>query len=431
MRRTWFLLLLLLAPVAVAGEEDEAAEPAQEVTAEQRDDALKKAFAFLDENLWKQSDGGSPRKQFAAAVAGWAYLLAGEKAGRRLPSRAKEIERIRDYLERYLEQTERVYDRSAKQAGRRQPSGPPGFPDMGMMEATQFTWPLSMAAFFFAERHARGKDRRASKKMLARIVAILEAAQQPNGGWGHDDAAIPGMGIPEDVLPIPGGYPKTLLAATNCAASALGTAHRVLGTKAPESVSKAIAYYEGAQSPDGSFPYDPSQKLPARLPRMPGGSSQDPFVLDRARTAGALFALTCLGVGGENETAAKAAEVVERSLADVSEGHGSASMALLFGALLSHAQGDERWAAFRAIYFPRILAVQGEDGGFDCACRHEAFGVTCDTEPPGGLGDLPGYREGQRVYVTAIHCLILLLDRTPAKAVPPAPGPKGPVTPPR
>ena len=63
---------------------------------------------------------------------------------------------------------------------------------------------------------------------------MLAAAQQPNGGWGHDDARIPGFGIPEIPFPKPGGgtetleYPETLVAATNCAAAGLGAAYRVL-----------------------------------------------------------------------------------------------------------------------------------------------------------------------------------------------------------
>ena len=421
----WSLLLLLvLGPVAAAEEAQPEAAPGWTVA--QRDAALKKAFAYLDDNLWKLNVGGSPRKPYAAAVAGWAYLLAGERGGKRLPSRAKQLERIRDHLEQYLEQTERVYDRRERDE-RRPPNRPPGMPDMSRMQATQFAWPLSMAAHFLAESMARGKNKRGSKALLKRIVAILERSQQPNGGWGHDDAQVPGLGIPDDVMPIPGGYPKTLLAATSCAASALGTAHRALKARQAESLAKAIGYYREAQSRDGSFPYDPSQKVPARMPRMPNGA--DPFVLDRARTAGALFALYCLGVEGDDETATRAAELMEHSLADVSEGHGSATMALQFGALLARAQGDERWDAFRRIFFPRILAKQGDDGAFDCVCLHEAFGVTCDSEPPGGLGGMPGYQQGTKVYVTAIHCLVLLLDRAPSKCAPPVPKAKGPVTP--
>jgi len=45
------------------------------------------------------------------------------------------------------------------------------------------------------------------------------------------------------------------------------------------------------------------------------------------------------------------------------------------------------------------------------------------------MGNIPGMAEGNKVYVTAIHCLILLLDRTAAKVVPEMPVPKGPVTP--
>lgn len=421
------LLILLLAPVAV-GEESEP-DDAPAWTTAQRDAALKKAFAYLDDNLWKLGDRGSPFKQYSAAVAGWAYLLAGQRSGERLPSRGKQLHRIRAYLERRLEPVERLYERFDRD-GRVLPSVKGGVANPGMAPEAQFTWPLSMAAFFFAESLARGKDERDSRSMLERVVVVLERAQQPNGGWGHDDAQVPGLGMPES-RDIPGGYPQTLVGATNCAASALGTAYRLLNLPDPESAPLAIRYYREAQNPDGTFPYDPSRKVPARLP-APG--DRDVSVIARARTAGALFALYCLGAQADEDLVTKAAAVVEGSLEDVSEGHGSATLALQFGALLSRAQGAERWKAFRTIYFPPILDEQYEDGSFGCVCMHEAFGVICDTKPrSSGLGTESGYRERaemeRSIYVTAIHCLILLLDRAPSRCAPEVPAAKGPVTP--
>jgi hypothetical protein len=238
--------------------------------------------------------------------------------------------------------------------------------------------------------------------------------------------------VPAIPIPKPGGgtetlnYPHTLLAASNCVASALGTAYRILGTKEREAAAKAIAYYRECQSPTGIFPYDPSQKAPD----MPAGFAAGPdMATERARTGGALLALRCLGVPADDETAKKAEAVVDAHLEDLSEGHGSAMMALQLGALVCRARGEASWEAFKAIYFPRILASQDEDGAFDCVCKGEAPGVTCDTNPPGGIGNMPGYQDGKKVYVTAIHCLILLLDRTQAKVVPDMPGPQGPVTP--
>lgn len=422
------LLLLLLAPVASSEEVEPEAAPCW--TAKQRDAALKRAIGFLDDNLWKLGDFGGPYKQYAVAVAGWAYLLAAERGGKRLPSRAKQLHRIRDYLERDLETFERRYD-YLDENGRWPLGKRPGVPDPSITPNAQFTWTLSMAALFFAESLARGEDKRRSRSMLHRIVAILERSQQPNGGWGHDDAHVPGLGVTGSTLPRLAGYPRTLLGATNCAASALGTAHRLLETPDPESVPLAIGYYREAQNADGSFPYTPGRKKPVRLPAEHG--APDSSVIARARTFGALFALCCLGAQPDEDPVPKAVEVVGPALEEASEGHGSATLALQFGALLSRAQGDERWKAFCAIYVPAILAEQDKDGSFGCVCLHEVSAVTCDGEPPGGLGATPGYRERailkQRTYVTAIHCLILMLDRAPSRLAPPVPATKSPVTP--
>lgn len=425
--------LLLAAPSGVVAQEEPEGETVPVVTPEQRDAALKKAFGYLDDHLWRLTDGGSPEKQYAAAVAGWAYLLAGERSGKRLPSRVKQIKRIRDYLDRYLKQVERIYEKDDddRRSSRPRPGMPPGV-SADWMRTAQYTWPLSMAGFFFGESIGRRKDKRGSKKALKRIVKVLEACQQPNGGWGHDDAAIPGFGVPAIPIPKPGGgtgtldYPHTLLAATNCAASALGAAYRILRAKESTAVEKAVSYYREAQNPDGTFPYDPSQKHPDTMGAM---RAMPTFALATARTSGALFALYCLGVGEGDATAAKAAAAIDGHPEDLSEGHGSATMALQFGALVCRARGDATWETFKRIYFPRIVAAQDEDGAFDCICRGEAFGVTCDTKPPGALGGMPGYLDGKKVYVTAIHCLVLLLDRTEPESVPAMPGPKGPATP--
>lgn len=423
------LLLLILVLAPVAGAKEPRVEPAW--TPARRDAALKKAFAYLDDNLWKLGDRVSPYKPYSVAVAGWAYLLAAERSGKRLPARAKQLRRIRSHLERYLKPIEAGYgllDETGTWPWPRQ-GGPPG---PQITRESQFTWSLSVAALFFAESLARGEDERRSRSMLVRIVDVLERGQQANGGWGHDDAQVPGLGITGSTFPAASTYAKTLLGATNCAASALGTAYRLLDLSAPESVPLAIRFYREAQNADGSFPYDPSGKRSVGVAPKPG--EPDRSVIARARTAGALYALYCLGAKSDEDLVTKAAAVVEGALEEVSEGHGSATLALQFGALLSRAQGDERWSAFRTIYFPAILAEQSKDGSFGCICMHEADGVTCDSEEPdSGLGTMPGYRERcmleQTVYVTAIHCLILLLDRSPSRIAPPVPAAKGPVTP--
>ena len=79
---------------------------------------------------------------------------------------------------------------------------------------------------------------------------------------------------------------------------------------------------------------------------------------------------------------------------------------------------EATWSTFRDIFFRPIVDAQDDEGAFACVCRGGP-GVTCDTNPPGGIGRLPGYAEQKKVYVTAIHTLVLMLDRAmprPAKA---------------
>lgn len=416
------LVFLALLPTAIADEEA-AVEPG--FTAAERDRAIQKAFAYLDEKLWRQTDRGSSGKQYAAAAAGWAYLIASERAGARLPRRTRELKRIRDYLEDYVQEVEQIYEGDPQEAAEAVPPNvvrPPGFEGM-TFGTRQYCWGLGMTGLFFAESYERGKEKGRSKRVLKRLAAVLESAQQEGGGWGHDDARLPGFGIPEIPIPKPGGgtetlhYPQTLVAATNCAAAGLGAAYRVLRTKEPVPARKAIDYFRAAQNPNGSFPYDPSQKTPEQYGGMPT------MALDTARTAGSVFALHCLGLEGDDEMLAKALDALDEMPEDVSEGHGSAAMALCFGALTARTRGEKTWAAFRDHFFPLILAKQDNEGALACVCRGTP-GATCDSRELPGMARVPGglrgtYGEAKRVYVTALHALILVLDRAPPKAVPP------------
>jgi hypothetical protein len=141
-----------------------------------------------------------------------------------------------------------------------------------------------------------------------------------------------------------------------------------------------------------------------------------------------VFALYCAGAPADDPLARKALDALDAQRESMSEGHGSATMALQYGALLSRARGDAAWQAFRSIYFPRILAAQEANGACLCVCRHEAGGVTCDTTPIPGMPMGDAYAAGNKTYVTAIHALILALDRTEPRVLPPVPGLRGPVT---
>ena len=423
MRRLVLLALLAtLAPVRAEEQDDQAAA---------RDAALAKAFRYLDEELWKLQEGGSPRRQYTMAVAGWAYLLAADKArpGRKLPARRRQIDRIFKELVRYTERVARLYKRDDKR--KKKNKAPPAPGGMQAMRTSQYVWPLSVAAHFFAESAARGKRRGEAKTALKAIAKVLAAAQQENGGWGHDDAARPGMGLPPIRIPKPGGgshtYPATLLAASHCALSALGVAQRTLKTKRAPALRKGRDYFAQAQNGNGSFPYDPSQKHGGQVTaEMAGG-------IETARTAGAVFALFCAGAPRDDPVAVAGLKAIDAHVDLLSEGHGSATMALQFGALMSRGRGDRAWATFREIFLPRILAHQEPSGAFTCVCQAEGMAVTCDTRELPGLpaAAAADWTKGGKVYVTAIHALILLLDRTPARALPEMPDLAGPVTPPR
>lgn len=424
---------------AGAAQEGKPAAPSADaaVTPEARDAAIKLAFAALDDRLWGMNEGGSPQKQYAIAVTAWASLLASDKEGgaAKLPARAKELDRLKDYLVRYVETVAREYEKSdaaaakAKKSGKAAPAEDAD--DQGLGAAfgrpAQYVWPLSMAAHFFAESYARGKDKGTAKTALKQAIDVLEAAQQPDGGWGHDDATRPGMGLPPIKIPRPGGddltYPATLYAASNCALSGLGVARAKLGLKESPAISKAFAHFADWQNGDGSFAYDKSQQRKGSGTEAGGASA-----LEVARTPGAFFALLCAGAPLSHPAVRAAAKAMDAHPEWWSEGHGSATLNLQFAALAARARGEAAWAHFRRLYFPRILAHQEESGLFTCIAEAKEFGVTNDTEPLGGMAGMGDWTEHQKVYVTAIHALILLLDRASTQAIPAMPPPAGPTT---
>ena len=60
------------------------------------------------------------------------------------------------------------------------------------------------------------------------------------------------------------------------------------------------------------------------------------------------------------------------------------------------------------------------DGSFDCIALGTSPGVTNDTKPMQGMPVAFGaLSHAARPYVTAIHVLILMLDRSASKSAPP------------
>ena len=251
----------------------------------------------------------------------------------------------------------------------------------------QYTWPVAQTLFFFGELKQRGLYGREMKKQIPRLVAILERAQESNGGWGH--GRINGEGG--------GGYPSTLLAASNTVAIALG---RV--SPRSKAIAPAQEYFRKAQLPNGAFAYDPSQR------------SAGPAKTNPSRTAGSIYAMHCLGMP-RDRAMEKSIDYILREFDFLPEGHGSSTLNLFQAALCCHALGGKEWKRFKEEFFPRIVKKQDEDGHLACICEERAFGATNDSKDPfkGRGGRL--FASPQRAYTTSLQAFILLLDRNPPK----------------
>ncbi len=401
-----------------------------DVTPKERDAALKKCFKYLDERLWKMTEYGSSRKFYSAAMAGWAYLIcsAKPKEGSKLPSRAKEIKRIAELLDGYADRVRRAYDQDDKKQKKKKGDKPAGRASM-FGRTAQYVWNLGVSAHFFAARFARRKSRGPSKRSLKTIVKLLEACQQENGGWGHDDARREGMGLPAIKIPKPGGgsfkYPGTLLGAGNCALSGIGAARAVLGGAPTRAMERGREHFLRSQNGSGTFPYDPSQQHGGGDDEAGAGHAGYADRIGVARTSGSVLALLLSGLKPNHKAITRAINQIDAHPEWLGDGHGSAAMALGFSAILASARGEKAWNVFRKTYFRKILEHQQEDGGCNCVCN-KSPGVTNDTESIKGM-NMPGWVEGGRIYVTAIHAFILALDRNPVKSIPSIKIPHAPV----
>ena len=299
---------------------------------------------------------GTPRKPFTQATMGLVLLLDGETAAR---TGRNPVSELRADLVRWLD---RVAADSRDTS--RLPPGP-GVADSRCV--VQYVWSVAQAALFFSEMDARNVERDEARKALRTCVTVLEEARRPNGGWGHgrfreDGARTTDLpGLPAD-FPV-SGYPDTLVAASNCAAIGLGAAGATLGTEFTLDLAPTRDYYRDARLRNGSFPYDPSQR------------SSDMAKINAGRTAGALVATHALGMprdDGWKRTAAYLAS--ERAW--IGEGHGSPALNVLHGALAARLLGEAEWKAYRDLFGPRLVGMQGTDGAIACPCERKAFGTT-------------------------------------------------------
>ena len=406
------LLLSPSAPAALAKDDDPKGKRAARgpVTDAERDEAILKGIRYLDDTVLGLPDAqGTPTKQFTVAVTGLVKLLAADKGSSSSGKRAN-LERIRAYLERYVA---RIAD------GVKDPSRLPTTQGQFSSDRLiQYTWPVAMTGVFFGELHARGKHTGQAKRVLKQVRTILRAAQRENGGWGHHATNPGGRAAPRGLggmAAMGGGYPDTLLCTSWVVTSALGLLEGTPGSSLPPHLAKALDYLRDAQLDNGNYPYDETQRSAHRS--LTGVS----------RAAGAAFALWTLGVPWRDKTMKRSLDFIDEHFDYLNEGHGSSTLNLMYGALLQKLRGTKPWKRFKQRYFRPIVAGQAEDGSFACICEAKAFGATNDTDPFGSMGKagkgvvkqagdmglLKKFTQGTKTaYVSSIHVLILLLDRT-------------------
>ncbi|MCP5066230.1 MAG: hypothetical protein GY946_06640 [bacterium] len=402
-RTVLLVLTASLSMIAPGVDARSAPDESAAVTAKQRDKAIAQGLRYLDETVLALPDAsGTPRKPFTVSVTGLCWLLAEDAQSRTARGFGSQIKRARKYLRTYLASTAK---RAADESQWPEKSG-----SFSSNDLIQYTWPFAMSAVFFGELHARGQGGSAARKQLRVILPVLEAAQAPGGGWGHGKTRTQGTAKGPNKMDGFGAYPDTLVSSSNIVALSLAAVQKIAPLADKETLPRALAYFRYAQLDNGNFPYDPSQRSSGRA--MTGVS----------RAAGSILALRYLGVPWKDEDLAQALAFIDDNFEYLSEGHGSSAYNLMLAALLQKARGPKEWKRFREIFFRRIVDGQQENGSFLCICEGKAFASTNDSRPMGGkvkTAGMPGvFADGRDAYVSAIHTLILLLDKTQPKLIP-------------
>jgi hypothetical protein len=406
------LLLASATPAAAKG-----AKPAPKASPATKADAVARAMRRLDEDvLASEEDMNEQHKVFTRSIAGIDFLL--DPAAGKGAAHADRLDRCFDAVARYV-------DGAAAHERARKPGKAED--EMSAMQWSQTTWSLSAASLFCAELVARGTKKTAATATLRTAMELLEKSQQADGGFGHDRDGRPRL--PEIEI---GGkkikYPNTLVSASCWAGLALGVGRSVGGKGIEPVVAKAKAYFASAVDPDGTYPYDPSQ-------RGEGGGS-DPTAA--ARTAGAYAALRALGLSPKDKSLARTGDWLKKHVDEMPEGHGSAPHGVFFGAIACLEIGPDAKKSFDDLILPRILAAQDADekegGALDCICK-KAFATTCESfhgadllETMGAGRSPAAWQTWRRAYVNALNLFALLasstkprfLDGIPADA--PTPG---------
>lgn len=409
--RTLLLVALALLLATAASSRAADAPKGKKAAAATRAEVIVRAMRRLDEDCATGArDMNEQHRVFTLSIASLCFLL--DPTGTKGTVHADRLDRALAAIGRYVDGAEAGLARKAKA----------GDDPMASFEWSQTTWSLGAAGVLYAEMIARKERRTEAARRLRTVADLLARHQQGDGGFGHDQQGRPR--IPE--IPLPSGrkmkYPATLLSASNWACTALGLARPVAGKALDPVVVKAKAYYAASATSLGTYPYDPSQK----------GLASDSDVTQAARTAGSYVALRALGVPGRDKALQRTASFLERKVADLPEGHGSAPHGVFFGALATLQLGGKARAEFEKTVLPRIVEAQDpETGALDCICLHEGA-TSCESfrngenimlrMGGGGADRIPWVR----AYVTGLNLFALLaekgrlrlLDGLPADAAP-------------
>lgn len=168
------------------------------------------------------------------------------------------------------------------------------------------------------------------------------ARQNIEGGWSHGGAGK-----------MVGFYPNTIISAANFALIGLGACQQfdcdiAESLDFEDVVDEAFEMYASAQSSRGGFPY--------------GAKSYQKGV-QSGRSATSLIGLAALNKQ-DTDLFCRASYFVVNNIETIPFGHASPAMHVGCGAMALAMLGGKHWERYRAAHFPRLMAIQKQDGSF-------------------------------------------------------------------
>ncbi|MEW6746279.1 MAG: SUMF1/EgtB/PvdO family nonheme iron enzyme [Planctomycetota bacterium] len=308
--------------------------------------AQEKALGYLTKHIFVKREMRGASGQVVAgedmtfALAGWVFQLAREP-------------------ERYAEHLEQVRARL----------------DAAPRIHFERSWMCGFLALPLAESAARGT---VETESLERVVQILEAEQNIEGGWGH------GGRVPEF-----GTYSATLIVTTNWCAAALGLCRKAGVAVNPDVLNRVLQLFQSVQAESGAMPYGGPTCLKG---------------YEAARTTGTMVALAALGQI-DSATFSKARRYVRANIREIPAGHADPHQHLLSGAMAALLDSEGGWLRYRDLWVNELVEHQKEDGAFPCIVGSSVicfWGEFLDFSMP-GLHEL---------YATATGACILGLGRS-------------------